>query len=147
MAVTLIRHAESTHNRFNDPTRNCPITDYGKIQASKLTGTYDLVICSTLKRARQTLDESGIQYGKVIFTDLCREVLDGNPVNLYNNEPNTTETAEQIRDRVEKVKTLLREMSAQYPKIAVVSHGVFLYYVCGHRFYNTEQFKYVDRPN
>ena len=134
MPITLIRHAESTFNRFNDPTRNCPITDDGKIQASKLTGTYDLVICSPLKRARQTLDASKIRYGEVIFTDLCREFLDSTPCNLLENEVDTAETAEQFKARIDKFRLFLKEMSTRYSRIAVISHGLFLYHLSGHGF-------------
>jgi broad specificity phosphatase PhoE len=139
--ITLIRHAPSTFNVLGTLTRDPPI--YDPMQADVLNGSYDLVICSTLKRTRQTLDASNIIYSKVIFTDLCREHRDNNPINLFNGEPNTelVETHENLLLRVKEFKTMLYELSKTYNKIAVISHGVFLWWLCGHSFHNCEQYE------
>src|SRR5690606_4259914 len=101
--VLLIRHAQSTWNAFGDRSKDVPTTDKGKDVAKLLTGHYDLIIVSTMKRARETLDASSITYKKVVFTDLCREVLDGNPVNLYCGEENdVVETDEQLDKRIDE---------------------------------------------
>ncbi len=140
--IVLIRHAESTFNKFGDKSHNCPITENGKVQASKLRGKYDLIVCSTLKRARQTLDYSNIEYSNIIFTNLCREVLDNNPINLYNGENNVVETKDDIKNRSDKLRNMLNELSTKYSKIAVISHGIFLYHFCGHQFRNGEEYMY-----
>lgn len=143
--ITLCRHAQSTYNAFGDTTRDCPITDHGKQHASEISGNYDLIICSTLRRARQTLDASSLVYKNILFTDLCREIRDGNPINLLSGEDKAVdnENAEQISARVDNFLKLLREMSQKYNKILVISHGVFLGYLSGKNSYNCEQWTYM----
>ena len=140
--IKLIRHAPSTFNQSGAKTRDAPIVD--NKMAKNLHGDYDLVICSTLKRARQTLDESKIKYGHLIFTNLCREYRDGNPVNLFEGESddNLFETEENLEARIKEFKVMLNELSKKYQKIAVISHGVFMYFLTGHRFCNCEEFDY-----
>lgn len=127
MIITLIRHAESTFNSYGDLSRDCSITLKGIKQASKLNGYYDLIVCSTLKRARQTLDFSSIKYGELIFTDKCREIKDGRPINIYNgeNKEKLFETEQEINKRIEEFINLLKELNTTYKNIAVISHKMF----------------------
>lgn len=141
--ITLIRHARSTFNESGDQSRDCPISETGKLQAGQLSGQYDIAICSTLKRARQTLDYSEILFADVQFNPLCREVLDGNPINLYPLEANTKENQEQVTDRVNQFRNLLRTLQSKYQRIVVISHSVFLYRLTGHLFKNAESFQYT----
>ena len=73
MRVDFLRHAESIFNRDLTSEKDCALTDKGIQQASQVTGEYDIVICSIMKRACQTLENSQITYGRLLFTDLCRE--------------------------------------------------------------------------
>lgn len=141
LMITLIRHAESISS---DKSRNVPISEDGKKQAKLLTGQYDLVICSTLKRSRQTLDESSIQYKNIIFTDLCRELSDGNTSNYYNNEDEFIETEEQIEERKNKFNNLLKEMLQKHKSIAVISHYFFLHKLCGYYFKNCHYWNFYS---
>lgn len=75
--ITLIRHAQSEWNAFGTQVPNVKITESGQNMAKSLTQEVDLCVCSTLRRARETLDYSNIKYKDVIFTDLCVEYLDG----------------------------------------------------------------------
>ena len=51
-----LRHAESVYNANQENKMfNCGLTDKGILQASQLTGDYDLVIVSPLKRTSDTL--------------------------------------------------------------------------------------------
>lgn len=143
--ITLIRHAQSTYNAHGDNSRDCPITEVGKKQASTLTGSYDLIICSTLKRARQTLETSNLSCDNVIFSDLCREIRDGNPINLLQDEDASkvdNETQAQINERVNEFRKYLKNMTSKYAKIGVISHGVFLGYLSGLPSCNCEQWIY-----
>jgi len=141
--ITFIRHAQSTFNAFGDKNKNVPITNFGAESSSKISGTYDLVICSTLKRARQTLDSSKLVYSNIIFSETCREIRDGNQINLYNGEDENmnNEREEQIVVRIEEFKSLLKSLSQKYKKIAVISHFNFLHRLTGHYFGNCEEFK------
>lgn len=140
--IKLIRHAPSTFNASGMKTKDAPIVD-GKM-AKSLNGHYDLVICSTLKRARQTLDESNITYGHLIFTNLCREYKDGNPVNLFEGESddNLVETEENFAERINEFKNMLKKLSQKYNNIAVMGHGIFFYFLSGHKFSNCEEYEY-----
>lgn len=124
--IVFIRHAESTFNQRGDKSRNVPLTLNGIKQSEKLNGEYDLVICSTMRRARETLDSSKIKYGNLIFTTLCREILDGNPINLYNGEKEKIETEENINQRIHDFRQLLENYRKKYAKICVISHNSFL---------------------
>jgi broad specificity phosphatase PhoE len=125
--VTFYRHAPSTFNIYGDISNDVPITEDGKVDAfTKIFGEFDIVICSTMKRARQTLDASRLIFKTVIFTDLCREILSGNPSNLYNGEENIKETEIDILNRMNKFKDLLYDLAKTHQNIAVISHCVFL---------------------
>jgi broad specificity phosphatase PhoE len=130
MKVAFFRHAPSTFNTQGDRSPNVPITEDGKNVAKAIRGHVDLVICSTLRRARETLDHSNLKYKRVVFTDLCREVLDGNTSNLYNCEENIVETEEDVNNRILKFRDFILsqpEISLNHTNIAVISHGIFLH--------------------
>ncbi len=64
--VTLLRHAESEFNTGqNTDELDVGITERGKKQAAGITGHYDLVVCSTLRRTKQTLDHSQVNMGGI----------------------------------------------------------------------------------
>ena len=144
MSIILIRHAQSTHNAFGDQTRDCPLSGQGKKDAKAIKGHYDLVICSTLKRACETLEYSSLKYNNIIYTDLCREIRDGNPINLLLKEEESMESYEDIKKRIQTFKDFLKEQHLKYSKIAVISHGVFLGYLSGHPSCNCEHWNYTD---
>lgn len=135
MPITFLRHAQSNGNLGN-PAKDSTLSQTGIEQARKLSGDFDLVICSTLKRTRQTLDESQIIYRDIAFTDLCRENLDGNPNSNYNGEDVCAENNEQIVNRVNLFVDYLKEKEKQYSKILVVSHCLFLQSLTGYFFHN-----------
>jgi len=141
MKVAFFRHAPSTFNTRGDLSPNVPITEDGKNVAKAMRGHVDLVICSTLRRARETLDHSNLTYKRVIFTDLCREILDGNTSNLYNREDNIVETEEDVNNRILKFRDFILsqpEISLDYANVAVISHGVFLHKMTGHGYANCQ---------
>lgn len=140
--VAFFRHGPSTFNINGDLSPNVPLTEDGKKLCSSMKGRIDLVICSTMRRARETLDNSEIVYKRVVYTDLCRELLDGNTSNLYNGEDNTIESSKDIEDRVQQFKEFIKQQPEatvlDYPRIAVVSHGCFLYRMVNHGFGNCQ---------
>ena len=140
--VAFFRHGPSTFNVHGDLSPNVPLTEDGKKVCSSMKGHVDLVICSTLRRARETLDHSEIVYKRVVYTDLCRELLDGNTSNLYNGEVNTIESPEDIDHRVQQFREFIAQQPEatinDHPRIAVVSHGCFLYRMVNHDFGNCQ---------
>lgn len=144
LMITFIRHAPSTFNEHGDLTPNCPITENGAKLAKNITGKYDLVICSTLKRARQTLDESGIIYSNILFTDLCREFRQGNTSDMFNGESDmlSFETNDMMNKRIDEFKSLLKDYNKKYQNIAVISHHGFLHRLSGVSLKNCQQVLY-----
>jgi broad specificity phosphatase PhoE len=139
--IAFIRHAQSRFNAYNDLSPNSSVTEAGKKSCKNITGNYDLVICSTLRRARETLDNSNITYKRVIFTDLCREILDGNTSNLYNGEENASESHEDVMQRISKLKEFIMqqpEANQEITNTAVISHGCFLFRMIGQGFCNCQ---------
>ena len=125
----LIRHAESTFNRFGDSSPDVPITDHGITQAKTIQLSVDIVICSPLLRARQTLEHSNITYKQLIVYDPCREHLNGNPVNYKHGEPVTVE--ENFPSRVESTKNYLLETGKE-GTVAMITHHDFIHRMTGH---------------
>lgn len=146
--IVFIRHATSTYNESGDESPNVPLSENGKQQAkTKLIGKVNLVLCSTMKRARQTLDESSIEYEEVIFTDLAREWRGGHAPDYYAGEgrvqtvsvpaveggaagaTTTTaivyprETREEFISRVKTLLAMIKDLSRHYERIAVISHA------------------------
>jgi len=140
--IILIRHAESDWNASGSMERNCKITEYGKNCSKYLDFDVDLVVCSTLRRARETLDNSGIKYKNILFTELCREYLDDNPVNYYNNEEIVPESITDLENRVDSFKELLSELQEKYNRIAVITHYIFLEKMTSFHFKNCHYLNY-----
>lgn len=123
--IYIMRHAESTYNKFHTQNPDCDITENGRLQASRIYGHFDLVICSSLKRARQTLHYTNITYDDIIISDLCREqkiaICD-----FLDQEAVVFESKKDVYERVDKFRELLKEKSTQYKTILVVSHAIFI---------------------
>ena len=71
--VHLLRHAESEFNAGRQNVYDPKLTKKGRQQAKKIGGHFNVVVCSTLTRAKETLTLSKISYDQVIFSDLVRE--------------------------------------------------------------------------
>ncbi len=60
--ITLVRHAQSeAQAKQNQDMYDPGITNLGKEQASNVEGHFDLVIISTLKRTKETLEHSKVK--------------------------------------------------------------------------------------
>lgn len=143
-SIKLVRHAESYWNSERIFVNDVTLTDKGIEQSKKINLDTELVLCSKLMRARQTLENSNIKYKEVIYTDLCREIRDGNIINIIEGESNVKETYEDRLNRAEQFRQLLREYSKKYSSIVVVSHAIFLSDLCGKKMWNNcEVYDYV----
>lgn len=141
MRVYFIRHAESTWNAFNDWSRDVPLTDNGINQAKHVFGYADVVICSSLKRAKQTLENSNVKYNEVFYSELCREIRQGALCDYMEGEDeNKHETIEEINDRCQKLADLIK--SHQGKIVAVVSHCAFINYMTGIFLQNCQVFEF-----
>lgn len=126
MTIYLIRHAQSQYNAFGTLVPNVELSEYGKTQASKLKGNPDLIIVSPLRRAIDTLNLSQIECDNILVTHLCKERLDGNIINHFENDQPSIETDSEFEERIKKFKELLDEKSKIYKEIYVITHALFI---------------------
>ena len=119
--VTLLRHAQSEYNAGNLEVFDANITELGKQQAAGVTGHYDLVICSTLSRTKQTLEHSQIMYEKLVFVEEAREKKSLNCDFLMDEEV-VPESLEEFVQRVLKLKEMILDFCKTYDKVLVLCH-------------------------
>lgn len=134
MLTFFIRHAESTANAGGDAGKDPWLSPLGVEQAKAVIVYADVVLCSTLTRARLTLAHSAIPKGRVIYTDLCREIRAGNPCDYLPHEDTSVhETREQIDARVACLHSMVRWARDGRPDLVVgiVSHHCFIGHVFG----------------
>jgi broad specificity phosphatase PhoE len=124
--IELIRHAQSLFNKYGISERDCGITNEGREQAATVTGHYDLVICSPLRRCKETLAESKVTYDELRIVDLCRERRGSQCDFLYKEEAEKETEAEALQ-RTQELKEYLREVRKEYNSILVVSHCCFIW--------------------
>ena len=129
MRVDFLRHAESIFNRDLTSEKDCSLTDKGFQQASKVTGEYDVVVCSIMKRACQTLENSQVTYGRLLFTDLCREKKTTICDYLPHEDETVIDTDEQLEQQIKRFIYFLKSQCSTYQRILVVSHGDFIHAV------------------
>ena len=125
MKVSFLRHCESIYNKYLTSSKNCELTDEGKNHASTLKGDYDFIICSTLKRAVQTL-EFGKFKGIVLFTEKCREYKT-TIGDFFDEEEFIPETVEEFKNRIELFKIYIKGQFSQFQNILVICHGDFIF--------------------
>lgn len=128
MKIDLFRHAQSELN-VGVQKRNINLTDVGIQQAKELTGDYDIVIVSELKRAQQTLEHSKITFKHKIITKECSEI----------GEP--WETSKQFRERVRKFHSSLKAFEPTQ-RVAVITHYFFIMTMTGYALDNAEKIEW-----
>lgn len=126
MKVTFLRHAQSLYNQNNTSDKDCDLSDYGieQAQAKDVSGNYDIVICSVMKRAQRTLQLSAIKYNSLIITELCREYK-STIGDFLHGEEYTLELIETFGKRINEFKDFLKQFEGK--NILVVCHGDFMY--------------------
>jgi broad specificity phosphatase PhoE len=136
--VDIIRHAESQFNAYGKQVRDVRLSEQGCLQASKLSGSYDLVIISTLSRARSTFALSQITTKEVLSTPLCRELRRGNIIDYLPDESMELETSTDVTQRVEQFKEMLREPLTSGKRVCVISHHGFIHALTGLKMCNAQ---------
>lgn len=139
--IYFLRHAQSRFNIGYDE-KNSDLSELGVKQAKSLTGSYDIVIVSSLKRAQRTLDLSSIDFHVRETTELCREHRNESKCDYLEDEPEVPETHEQFQARIEKFKALVRYWKGAFRcgdtdkiKILIISHALFISKITGLRGY------------
>lgn len=130
MKICLLRHAESVFNKYGRDEIDCDLSETGIEQAKNINLEFKYVICSPLKRARDTLKYSNIKYDVLEINNLCREML-VDKCDFMDGEKLQYETIDEITDRVNKFKEYLLTISLKNPEInevLVISHRDFIFH-------------------
>jgi broad specificity phosphatase PhoE len=127
MELTFLRHAESIFNRDGTSEKNCSLSELGVQQASQVTGSYDVIICSILKRAKETLLHSQLSSKHLYFTDTCREVRRDICDYLDHEDESIPDTDEEIEKKIKNFKEFLRSKVKATDKVLVISHRDFIH--------------------
>lgn len=127
MKVDFLRHAQSVFNATLTSDKDCDLTQLGQEQAAAVKGDYDIVICSTMKRAVQTYQFSHLKAGKIIYTDLCREKRQDICDYLPYEDETIKETEEELAYRIKSFTYFLKSQVSPYQAVLVVSHGDFIH--------------------
>ena len=133
MKIAFLRHAQSLYNQYNTSDKNCDLSEIGKKQAQDLSGSYDIVICSIMKRAKRTLELSKIHYNTLIFSELCREYK-STIGDFLEHEDYELELIETFGKRLNKFKEYLKE-NFETKNVLVICHGDFIYCLNGFKEY------------
>lgn len=116
-----IRHGESLSNVGHKHIYDSPLTDKGREQASYLTGEVDHIICSPLRRAKETLICSNLKYSTIEINNLCREKKCGIPSSLFFEEIEDQNNESYIM-RLQKLCQHITDCLKKYTTIAIVCH-------------------------
>lgn len=127
MEVTFLRHAQSIFNRDLTSEKDCDLTDVGIEQAKQIKGTYDVIICSIMKRAKQTLQYSELNCKQLYFTDLCREVRRDICDFMEGEDETQLETEKEVQKRIRLFKQYLLSKVNPGEKILVICHRDFIH--------------------
>jgi broad specificity phosphatase PhoE len=127
MEVSFLRHAQSIFNRDLTSEKDCSLTETGQKEAEQITGHYDIIICSILKRARETLQYSQLSAKKLYFTDLCREVRVDICDFLETENETNLESKEELEKRIKEFKQYLKEKVEPEQKVLVICHRDFIH--------------------
>ena len=102
--IFLLRHGESEFNAGNFDVHDARLTDLGKRQASKVTGHFDIVLCSPLTRAKQTLQFSAVTY------DQFQEIPDARERKKDKSDffPFEETKPESIKELIGRVRRLIK---------------------------------------
>lgn len=122
-----MRHATSIYNQTKADIIDCELSQDGIKQASQLTGHYDLVITSPLKRSIQTLEYSQITYNERKVLDLIREYKT-DKCDFLEGELIIKESEEDLKKRLDIFKDFVDYIIIKYNTILIISHADFIWY-------------------
>jgi broad specificity phosphatase PhoE len=135
MLLYLIRHAESTFNRFASQEKDCPLTPEGIRQCHYLSGAFtpiyvDAVVLSPLLRAQQTyrFTTSLHRHTSCVTSLLCREQVT-DTCDVMEGEAFVEESDTVCAERTRQFVQWLSQTFAPTSCIAVITHADFIHHL------------------
>lgn len=141
MGIYIVRHGQVPHNALNQYNASDEsLTDLGIRQATQLRNkirdiNFDIIICSPLKRAKQTAEIININNNKIIYDDRLKERdcgdLSGKSLEATNREEYWNYytniqygTSENIQEFFNRIYDFLDELKGkQYKSVLIVAHS------------------------
>jgi broad specificity phosphatase PhoE len=132
--ITFLRHGESENNKYHLHIVDPSLTAKGKKQASLLSGHFDYIMISPLKRTIETFNNSSITGDNIEYSSLCRE-------NIYSHSDlmqgeNLMETREMFEERLKLLKLYIK--TKKYKNILIITHHGVIYNMTGYDLHNAE---------
>ena len=124
--ITLIRHAQSKANNGESNGPDARLSTLGVEQASKVHGHTKVLVLSNLRRTMETFINSGLKPGRMLVSELFREIKEGENGDYLEGEEVTIETPEEINKRIRQAIDYLQAIDSD--EITVICHGVFIWH-------------------
>lgn len=126
MKVTFLRHAKSIFNELKLSGKDCDLSEFGQTQAKDLSGNWDLIVISVMKRTRMTYALSSLHSERILFTDRCREWKQDICDFLEEEDESQKESREDLHLRVLEFKEWLKDIAGDAKTILVITHADFV---------------------
>ena len=127
-----MRIAETLFESEGKRSPDIELSVRGKNAARYLSGEFDIVLCSPLRAAIQTLSFSRFGYHSRENMYELREIRDDNIVNFIGGEPFDPETPQEIARRIDIIKKVLEVYKSK--RILIISHYSILLKLTGKNF-------------
>lgn len=133
--ILFVRHAQSWSNAGHKHIFDSPLTNLGRTQAQNLKFDTNYIICSPMRRTKETLQHSNITInGENIFTNLdhieineyCREKKCGKSSWLLLEKPTNSPDRESDSDFLQRIRHFgqhLLDCLQFYNTITIITHG------------------------
>lgn len=122
--IYFTRHAESEGNCGANRV-DSQLSHNGILQAGQLSGEFDCVIISPLRRTKETLHYSSIKYNKIYISDNFRERIFSDTSRLLFEHDITEETDKSFFHRVNLFHKELEEICKAHKKILLIGHAYY----------------------
>ena len=121
--IHLLRHAQSEANSYAGVLQkhDVGITERGKRQAAKVSGDFDLVVISPMRRCHETLKNSQITYKDIVVDEDARESK-WYPSDFKEGEEEIDESVEELTERVARLRERLIELASDEKRVLLVAH-------------------------
>lgn len=120
--LNVLRHTQSMSNYGNPLIVNSPLSFNGKQQAFNLNHQTDIILCSPMKRAIETLAYSNIKYKQLFLLNGLRELI-CEPGDCFSWEKCVREDPIDFNRKMRLLANKLYLLSRRNSDILIITHG------------------------